>query len=108
MTKSPSRKKRRGRVPLTFEGVLRHEIGHAWQSKFEELSGLRVADLFVEAKETTGNNNNSLTSYSGESAEEFFAESFAAYTHPHFLDSNVEIYPPLLAAFERLIPRRRG
>ncbi len=90
--------------PLSFDSVLRHEIGHSWKSNFEQLSGLKVADLFEQAKAETRQN---LTQYSGENADEWFAESFCCYTHPNYLESDIKIYPPLLAAFEKIIPRRR-
>lgn len=85
---------------LCFEGVFRHECGHAWQRAFEEETGLKVADLFRKAKPATARD---VTEYSASNPVEWFAESFACYTHPRFAESGVKLYTPLLAEFESLL-----
>lgn len=92
--------------PLHFHSVLRHEIGHAWKARF--LAEARKIDpsfgldaAFDEAKPETAA---LLTRYSAENPDEWFAESFGAWTHPDYPTSGVEVAPRLAALFRRLIP----
>jgi hypothetical protein len=91
-----------------WKNVFRHELGHAWQYPFEAAAKridpkFDLIGAFREAKPTA---RRDLTFYSGHNHFEYFAESFSAFTHPRFAESEVKIQPDLLALFRRIIPRQ--
>lgn len=100
----------------TVQGVLRHELGHAIEGRFRA-----AAPEFDAARSMAARDPRLYVStYAGflpatardypqtfdARAPEYFAESFSAYAHPDFPRSGVRIEPTLLAALERVYPRR--
>jgi hypothetical protein len=95
-------------ISNTFGGVLRHEIGHSLEKRTMReawRAGMRtttVSRVFARNKSTAAVQ---LSKYGSSSAEEYFAESFAAYSHPQYGSSrsNVRIDPGLEKAFDLVL-----
>jgi SPP1 gp7 family putative phage head morphogenesis protein len=67
----------------SFRSTFRHEFGHALQDRVFKLKRGRQWKALFDQKGTTWWKNN-VSGYSATNYREAFAESFAAYTHPHY------------------------
>lgn len=102
----------------TMPSVLRHELGHATESYFNrkvrENNGYGLIDMAQQSnyyphhalfKASAATTAKTLTKYSATNAGEWFAESFAAYTHPGYAErkpGTLNINPTLKVLFDKV------
>jgi hypothetical protein len=95
--------------PLTFgkcninrtpSGTLRHEIGHHFMDNDDAL--INDVDSLISSKPLRARDAYSLSVYAATNGNEFFAESFSAYTHPRFRKGSLPI-PEMEAILDKYV-----
>lgn len=91
---------------VSGEGIrstIRHEIGHSLMDSVLAAGKLTTRDLQRFMKDVKASD---LSQYAMSDFDEFWAESFAAWSHPDYLRSSKRIHPELEKLFDRVLKRK--